>query len=125
MVNTRQPRYLAERHCSAITFAIGELLSRQTYRGRQPPSFRRSFTIMAHTRVYVLSTWRLPMSVKSPLGLGLSAIGLVVALAEPASAAEKSRIAVLQTGTLRDTLNAAPENGRFQASTERAQLAVT
>jgi len=65
------------------------------------------------------------MSVKSPLSIGLSAIGFAMALVEPASAAEKSRVAVLQTGTLRDTLSAAPENGRFQASTERAQLSVT
>src|SRR4051812_46204528 len=84
---------LVEWYCWAVTFGTPDCCSRPTDRDQRPPRFRPSFTIMAHIRAYVLSTWRFSMSVKSALGIGLSAMGFAIALVEPASAAEKSRVA--------------------------------
>jgi Flp pilus assembly secretin CpaC len=55
--------------------------------------------------------------------LGLA--GLFAAFTTPAAAGDGKRLAVIQTGTLREPAISANENGRFQAATERAQLAVT
>lgn len=66
------------------------------------------------------------MSARSSFRHGLRLTGVVLALAAPAYAAEKSRIAVIQTGTARDPLVSANENTRFQASVDRGgQLAVS
>jgi Flp pilus assembly secretin CpaC len=46
-------------------------------------------------------------------------------MAVPALAADKSRVAVIQTGTVRDPVFSTNESGRFHASAERGQLAVT
>ena len=64
-------------------------------------------------------------SAGSSLRCGLGLVGLVVGMAMPALAAEKSRVAVVHTGSLRDTVPPANESRSFQAATERGPLAVT
>jgi Flp pilus assembly secretin CpaC len=62
-------------------------------------------------------------SVASSFRRGLSWAALAIVMAGPALAADKARVAVIQTGSVRDPVMS--EASRFQASTERAQLAVT